>query len=165
MKKILLLLALVLPLAVSAQKFGHVNTQEVFALMPELNQVKAQMDTLQNTYESQIANMQEEYQKKIADFQKNYQTLPEGAREIRQQEIAEMEQRIQLFYQTAQQEIQKRQQELLAPLQKKLVNAIQEVGKENSFTYIFDTAMGAVAYQAADATDVAPLVKAKLGIK
>ncbi len=165
MKKILLVLALVLPLAVSAQKFGHVNTQEVFALMPELNKVKAQMDTLQSTYESQIANMQEEYQKKIADYQKNATTLTEGVREFRQQEIAEMEQRIQLFYQTAQQDIQKKQQEYLAPLQQKMVAAIQEVGKENGFTYIFDTSMGAVAYQAPDATDVAPLVKAKLGIK
>ncbi len=165
MKKILLVLALVLPLAVSAQKFGHINTQEVFALMPELNRVKAQMDTLQNTYESQIANMQEEYQKKIADYQKNAATLTDGVREFRQQEIAEMEQRIQLFYQTAQQDIQKKQQEYLAPLQQKMVAAIQEVGKENGFTYIFDTSMGTVAYQAPDATDVSPLVKAKLGIK
>ncbi len=165
MKKIVLMLALVLPLAVSAQKFGHINTQEVFALMPELTKVKAQMDTLQNTYESQIANMQEEYQKKVADYQKNAATLNDVVKPIRQQEIAEMEQRIQLFYQTAQQDIQKKQQEYLAPLQQKMVNAIQEVGKENGFTYIFDTSMGAVTYQAPDATDVAPLVKAKLGIK
>ncbi len=165
MKKIVLMLALALPLAVSAQKFGHINTQEVFALMPELTKVKAQMDTLQNTYESQIANMQEEYQKKVADYQKNAATLNDVVKPIRQQEIAEMEQRIQLFYQTAQQDIQKKQQEYLAPLQQKMVNAIQEVGKENGFTYIFDTAMGALTYQSPDATDVAPLVKAKLGIK
>ncbi len=165
MKKIVLMLALALPLAVSAQKFGHINTQEVFALMPELTKVKAQMDTLQNTYESQIANMQEEYQKKVADYQKNAATLNDVVKPIRQQEIAEMEQRIQLFYQTAQQDIQKKQQEYLAPLQQKMVNAIQEVGKENGFTYIFDTAMGALTYQSPDATDVAPLVKTKLGIK
>ncbi len=165
MKKVLLLFALLLPLAVSAQKFGHINSQEVFAMLPELNKVKAQMDTLQSTYESQIANMQEEYQKKIADYQKNAATLTEGVREFRQQEIAEMEQRIQLFYQTAQQDIQKKQQEYLAPLQQKLIAAIQEVGKENGFTYIFDTSMGAIAYQSADATDISPLVKTKLGIK
>ncbi len=163
MKKILLMLALVLPLAVSAQKFGHINTQEVFALMPELNKVKAQMDTLQSNYESQIANMQEEYQKKVADYQKTATTLTDGVKQFRQQEIAEMEQRIQLFYQTAQQDIQKKQQEYLAPLHQKLSTAIQEVGKENGFTYIFDSA--ALTFAAPDATDVAPLVKTKLGIK
>ncbi len=163
MKKILLMLALVLPIAVSAQKFGHINTQEVFALMPELNKVKAQMDTLQTTYESQIANMQEEYQKKIADYQKNAATLTEGVKQFRQQEIAEMEQRIQLFYQTAQQDIQKKQQEYLAPLHQKLSTTIQEVGKENGFTYIFDSA--AMVYVAPDATDISSLVKTKLGIK
>ncbi len=163
MKKILLVLALVLPLAVSAQKFGHINTQEVFALMPELNKVKAQMDTLQTSYESQIANMQEEYQKKIADYQKNVATLTDGVKQFRQQEIAEMEQRIQLFYQTAQQDIQKKQQEYLAPLHQKLTATIQEVGKENGFTYIFDSA--ALVFVAPDATDISSLVKTKLGIK
>ncbi len=163
MKKILLVLALALPFAVNAQKFGHINTQEVFALMPELNTVKAQMDTLQSTYENQIANMQEEFQKKVADFQKNAATMTDGVREFRQQELAEMEQRIQLFYQTAQQDIQKKQQEYLAPLHQKLTNAIQEVGKEQGFTYIFDSV--AMTYIAPDATDIAPLVKTKLGIK
>ena len=64
MKKIILAIALVLPMAVSAQKFGHVNTQELFAQMPEVNAVRAQMDTIQSQYESQLAMMQEEFQKK-----------------------------------------------------------------------------------------------------
>ncbi len=163
MKKILLVLALALPFAVNAQKLGHVNTQEVFALMPELASVRAQLDTLNATYENQITLMQEEFQKKVADYQKNEATLTDGVKQFRQQEIAEMEQRIQLFYQTAQQDIQKKQQEYLAPLHQKLTAAIQEVGKENGFTYIFDTA--AMTYVAADALDVAPQVKSKLGIK
>ena len=163
MKKLFLILALALPMLVSAQKFGHVNTQEVFAQMPGLQEVRQKMDTLQGQYEGQIANMQEEFQKKLADYQKNESTLADAVKTIRQQELAEMEQRIQLFYQTAQQDIQKKQQELLAPLHEKLSKAIQQVGEENSFTYIFDNA--AMLYIAPDANDVTPLVKKKLGIK
>ncbi len=157
------MLALVMPLALSAQKFGHVNTQELFSQMPELNKVKQQIDTLQGQYETQIANMQEEFNKKVTDFQKSEATLADAVKQIRQQELAEMEQRIQLFYQTAQQDIQKKQQELLAPLHEKMTKAIQEVGTANGFTYIFDSA--AMVYISPDATDATPLVRQKLGIK
>ncbi|MBR1928880.1 MAG: OmpH family outer membrane protein [Paludibacteraceae bacterium] len=163
MKKFFLIIALVLPMALCAQKFGHVNQQEVFMLMPELKQVQQKIDTLQGQYETQIANMQEEFNKKVADYQQNEATMPDAMKQLRQQELGEMEQRIQLFYQTAQQDIQKKQQELLAPVHEKLTKAIQAVGKDNGFTYIFDSI--ALAFISPDATDVTSLVKAQLGIK
>ena len=69
MKKLIVMLALALPMLASAQKYGHINTQELFAQMPELTQVKAQMDTLQSMYENQLASMQEEFNKKVQEFQ------------------------------------------------------------------------------------------------
>lgn len=163
MKKTFLMLALVLPMAVAAQKLGHINTQELFSQMPELTQVRQEIEKLSSQYEDQIANMNEEYQKKIVDYQQTESTLADAVKQIRQQEIAEMEQRIQLFYQTAQQDIQKKQQELVAPIHEKMTKAIQEVGKENGFTYIFDSV--ATVYIAPDAIDVMPQVRQKLGIK
>ena len=35
MKKLILMLALALPMLASAQKIGHVNSQEIMTLMPE----------------------------------------------------------------------------------------------------------------------------------
>lgn len=163
MKKLFIMIALALPMAISAQKLGYINSQELFTQMPGLEQVKLRMDTLQNQYESQLANMQEEFNKKVADFQTNQANLTDGVKEFRQQELAEMEQRIQLFYQTAQQDIQKKQQEYLAPIHERMTKTIQEVGTANGFTYIFDSA--ALLYISPEATNAMPLVKAKLGIK
>lgn len=163
MKKTLLMLMLALPFALSAQKLGFVNSQELFSQMPELNQVKLRMDTLQNQYETSLANMQEEFNKKVSAFQSEQATLTDGVKEFRQQELAEMEQRIQLFYQTAQQDIQKKQQEYLTPLHEKMTKAIQAVGEAEGFTYIFDSA--AMVYISPDAVNVMPQVKTRLGIK
>ncbi len=163
MKKTLLMLMLALPFALSAQKLGYVNSQELFAQMPELNQVKLRMDTLQNQYETSLANMQEEFNKKLSTFQSEQATLTDGVKEFRQQELAEMEQRIQLFYQTAQQDIQKKQQEYLTPLHEKMTKAIQAVGEAEGFTYIFDSS--AMVYISTDAVNVMPQVKTRLGIK
>lgn len=163
MKKLFVILALALPMLASAQKLGHINTQELFIQMPELNNVKAKMDTLQSMYENQLASMQEEFNKKVQEFQQGQATMTDGVKEFRQQELADLEQRIQTFYQTAQQDIQKKQQEYLAPIQEKMAKAIENVGQEKGFTYIFDSA--AMLYIAPEANDLMSDVKAKLGIK
>ena len=163
MKKIIITIMLALPMIASAQKFGYINTQELFAQMPEVNQVKLKMDTIQNQYEMQMTSMSEEIQKKYQDYQAQEATMPDAVKQIRQQELQEMQQRIQLFYQTAEQDIQKKQQELLAPVHEKMTKAIKTVGDRDGYTYIFDSA--AMVHIGADAIDATPAVKKELGIK
>ncbi len=163
MKKIIIAMMLALPMLASAQKFGHINTQELFAQMPEVNQIKLKMDTVNSQYENQLAMMQEEIQKKMQDYQSQEATMADAVKQIRQQELQEMNQRIQLFYQTAEQDIQKKQQELLAPVHEKMVKAIKVVGDREGYTYIFDSA--AMQYIADGANDVMSAVKKELGIK
>ena len=154
---------LALPMLASAQKFGHINTQELFAQMPEVAQVKLKMDTVQAQYENQLASMNEEFQKKVQDYQTQEATMADAIKQIRQQELQEMQQRIQLFYQTAEQDIQKKQQELLAPVHERMTKAIKAVGERENYTYIFDSA--AMVHIGPDAIDATPAVKKELGIK
>ena len=163
MKKIIIAMMLILPMALSAQKFGHINTQELFAQMPEVAQVRLKMDTIQGQYASHLDSMNEEIQKKAQDYQAQEATMADAIKQIRQQELQEMQQRIQLFYQTAEQDIQKKQQELLAPVHEKMAKAIKAVGEREGYTYIFDSQ--AMAHIGNDAHDVTPLVKKELGIK
>ena len=163
MKKIILMLALVLPMLASAQKIGHINSQELLAAMPELKTVQSKLDTLAGQYETQFANMQEEFNKKVADFQKDQSTMTAGVRDFRQQEIAEMEQRIYLFRQTAQEDIQKKQQEFLMPILQRMMDAIKKVGAEQGCAYVLEATT--LHYIAPDALDLMPLVKKELGIQ
>ena len=163
MKKIIIAMMLILPMAISAQKFGHINTQELFTQMPEVAQIKLKMDTIQSQYENQLASMNEELQKKVQDYQAQEATMADAIKQIRQQELQEMQQRIQLFYQTAEQDIQKKQQELLTPVHEKMAKAIKAVGERENYTYIFDSA--AMVHIGNDALDVTPAVKKELGIK
>ena len=121
------------------------------------------MDTIQGQYENQLASMNEEIQKKYQDYQAQEATMADAIKQIRQQELQEMQQRIQLFYQTAEQDIQKKQQELIAPVHEKMAKAIKAVGEREGYTYIFDSA--AMVHIGTDANDVMPAVKKELGIK
>ena len=81
------------------------------------------------------------------------------------QELQENQQKIQNFQQMASQDMQKQQETLLAPITDKLQKAIQAVGAEGSYTFIYDLSIPCVVYTGAGAEDVTPQVKAKLGIK
>ena len=163
MKKIIIAVLLALPMLASAQKFGHINSQELFTQMPEVAQVKLKMDTIQSQYESQVTSMTEEIQKKYQDYQAQEATMTDAIKQVRQQELQEMQQRLQQFYQIAEQDIQRQQQELLAPVHEKMTKAIKAVGEREGYTYIFDSSV--MAHIGADAVDVMPAVKKELGIK
>lgn len=163
MKKLILMLALALPVVANAQKFGYVNTQEVFALMPEVKTAQTRIDSLSKQYEDMILGMREEYNKKETEYGQKRNTMTEAMRQIQEEELYTMQQRIQTAYQTAQQDIQTKQQEFLVPIRERMMKAIQSVGEKNGYTYIFDSQ--AIVYTAPSADNLLEPVKKELGIK
>ena len=150
--------------AMAQDKFGHVNSQEILMAMPEFKTIQLTLDTLQTQWENEMVKMREEYLTKIQEFQDKQATMPESIKQARQSEIADLEQRIATFQQTASADLQQRHQELLTPVIEKIRKAIEEVGNENAFTYIFDLSAQSIIYQSPKSNDVTPLVKKKLGI-
>jgi len=165
MKKVLVILSvcMLLPMSSFAQKLGHINSRELIQLMPEVKAVSAKLDTITKQYEEEFLKMRQEYESKIKEYQANVDNMAQSIREMRESEIADLGQRIELFNQTAQQDLQKQQNTLMEPIFKKFNDALEAVGKENGYTYIFDSA--AMLYISENADDVQPLVKVKLGIK
>jgi len=166
-KKIALVLLCALPFGLKAQevKLGHANFQEIVSLMPERATIEKTIADLQTQWEKESVKMREEYYAKIKEFQDKQATMPESIKQARQSEIGEMEQRISTFNQTAQTDLQKKSQELFAPVIEKVKKAINEVGSENGFIYIFDLSSQSIIYQSPKSNDVTPLVKKKLGLK
>lgn len=164
MKKLIVLLLMILPLGAIAQevKIAFVNTQEVFMAMPEVSNMEKQMADLNEKYKVELQQMQTEYQKKYADFVAQQDSLTENIRLRRMQEIKDIQDRMDNFVQVAQQDVQKKQQELLQPIQEKLQDAIKKVGEEKGYTYIVDPA--ALLYFGNNATNATQFVRTKLGL-
>jgi outer membrane protein len=168
-KKILLLALVLVPMCVSAQtlKFGTVNSQEIFNVMPEKTTAEAAYKTVQDKYTAEAKNLQTELQKQYAtldSLQKDPKT-PKAILDRRVQEAQDQYQKYQNFQQTVSQDLQKQQETLLAPITDKLQKAIQAVGVEGGYTFIYDLSVPAVVYTGTGAEDVTAKVKAKLGIK
>ena len=166
-KKLILAAFLALPMCIAAQtlKFGTVNTQEIFNLMPDKVTAENTLKSVSEKYEAEFKKLQEEFNKKYTEFQALDESTPQSIKDSRMRELQENSQKIQNFQQTAQQEIAKQQETLLAPISDKIQKAIQAVGAEGGFTFIYDLSIPAIVYHGTGAVNATPLVKAKLGIQ
>ena len=166
-KKIALLVLCALPFSLMAQevKLGHINSQEILTLMPERVTIEKTISDLQAQWEKEIVKMREEYYAKTKEYQEKQATMPESIKQARQSEIAEMEQRISTTNQNAQTDLQKKSQDLFAPVIEKVKKAINEVGAENGYLYIFDLGAQSIIYQSPKSNDITALVKKKLALK
>jgi len=164
LKKIALLVVLfALPLGAMAQKFAHMNSQEVIVAMPEYTKAQADLDAMSKQYQEEMQRSQTEFNKKVQEFQQQADSLPKNIAERRQKEL--QAQRQEEFQQDAYQNMQKAQQDALVPIYKKLDEAIQAVGKAEGVIYIFDLARTPIPYVGSESVDVTAKVKTQLGIK
>ena len=165
LKKIALLLLLIAPMSVFAQKFGHIKSADVLTVMPEFTKAQTDIQAMQKQYEDEMKRATDELTKKYTEYQQEQANLPKNIQERRQKELQEMAQRQEEFQQEAYQSMQKAQQDALAPIYKKLDDAIQAVGKAEGAIYIFDLARTPIPYVGAESVDVTSKVKTQLGIK
>ena len=149
----------------NAQKFGHVNTQEIIQAMPEYNKAKTDIDALQKQYEADLKSMQDELNKKAEAFDKEQATLPENIKTRRQTELQEMYQKIQQSYQDNQQALQKASSEKMQAITQKVLDAIKTVGQDGGFVLINEINAGIPYISSTLSTDVTAQVKTKLGLK
>lgn len=148
-------------------KFGHFDSGAFLQSMPEAQTIQKTLDGEQSKMENQLVALQEDFNKQVQKYQQEAKTMTSEQARAKEEELAELSQRIYAFRQSAMQDLQKKQQELVAPLLQKVKDAVQQVGVNNGFTYIFerDGAAGLVVFAGAKSVDVAPLVKQQLGIK
>jgi outer membrane protein len=164
--KIIAVLLLILPMSVvSAQKFAHINSQELLASMPESDSAQASIQKLADNYQSQLETMQVELNKKYDDYLNNRDKYTDLIRQTKESEISDLQQRIQQFQEIASQELQNKRTELLRPILDKANAAIKAVAQANNFIYVFDISAGNPIYFSDQSTDIMQLVKDKLGLK
>ncbi|MCF0190693.1 MAG: OmpH family outer membrane protein [Marinilabiliaceae bacterium] len=155
---------LIATISIEAQnlKFAHIDSQKLVAQLDEFKQAQQKMDTESNKIREQMQTMQTEFQTKYNDYVTKADSLPEVVRQVREQELQEMQQRIQVMQQAAGQSLQQMEAKLLQPIMDKIQTAIDEVGKEQGFIYIYNLSSQVILYHSEQSVDAEPLILAKL---
>jgi outer membrane protein len=166
MKKIILAILMAMPLSLLAQtKFAHYNYAEILPNMKEYATAQAELETMKKQFEDDLKLMQDELQKKYADYEKEAANLLDNIRARREQELMELQQRLQQSVQDNELAFQKATQEKLALINEKVMAAVKKIGEAGGYVYIVDTSIGAISFiNPAMSTDVTSQLKKELGI-
>lgn len=165
LKKIALLLLLIAPMSVFAQKFAHFKSMDIIPVMPEYTKAQTDIQTLQKQYEDEIKRASDEFNKKFAEYQQEQKTLPQNIQERRQKELQELSDKGMQFQQDAQQQLQKAYADMMEPIYKKLEDAVKAIGATGGYTYVFDLNRTDIPYiNDTMSKDVTNDIKTKLGI-
>lgn len=166
-KKLLLLVLMLAPLSLMAQKFAHFNSNDILTVYPAAKAVQTELEALGKQYQSDLEAMQKELQTKVQKFEQEVNDkTPANMRARRQQELQELNQRIQQAYQDNEQAFRQETQKKMQPVQKAVYDAIDAALKAGGYTYGVDKAtVQGITINEALSTDITAQIKAQLGIK
>ena len=175
MRRFISIAALMIIIALAGQsamaqsfKFGHINSDELIQSMPEYDSATIKLEKFRKDLVNALELMTVELNTKNDSYQKESKNLSDNVKQTKEQELIDMNKRIQDFQTNAQQQLQNKQSEVFQPIVAKVDKAIKDIGKENGFLYVFDISPSKAALLYFDETksiNVMPLVKTKLGLK
>lgn len=160
-KAVLVLAAVAFTSALNAQKIAHLSLDSLVSLMPETKTAKEVAQNYLKSLEGEVAKMSDEFQKKYTDYMAAGENMSDLVRKTKEEELTQMQRRIEDFKSQAQQDYQRKYGELTAPIMEKAKKGIEAVAKEGGYKYVLDTSMGNVLYSE-PAEDILMSVKKKL---
>tara|TARA_B100001564_G_C20572844_1_gene639197 strand:+ start:332 stop:820 length:489 start_codon:yes stop_codon:yes gene_type:complete len=162
MKHLLILCGLLagLSFGVQAQKLGHVDTQVLLGILVNNSDFESKYQAKQLEWQSLVTEMEANLQTLQTELEDPNSNLPDVIRQNKERDFQTQVQNYQSLLQSSDQDLQSYQMELLQPLETQLIEAVNSVGEEHGYTYIFTA--GAIIYSGGD--DITDLVKTKLGL-
>lgn len=144
-------------------KIGYTNVNYILRLSPESKVITSQLESTQKQYLKTIEEKKKELEAKQEAYQKNAATMLESIRRDKEEEMRNLYNSIINLQETAQEELKKKEEELVKPELDKIYKAINDIAIEHGYTHIFNSDQ--VLLYADEDTDVTTLVMNKLGYK
>ena len=128
---------------VNAQsKVAHINVQELIESMPAYKEAQKQLDQMAETYDAQIKELATALKTKMDQYKAEANTQTDEENQNRMKELSGLEQNIRQYQANAQQDMQKKNIELLKPITEDAKAAILKVARAQGFDYVLDSTQG-----------------------
>lgn len=147
-----------------AQKFAYIDFQELMTIMPEYKKANTDMENYGKQLQEEAKKMTSELERKYEEYQKQEASMAAPIKDLKQKELRDLQGRIQEYQESAQENLRKKEQELLKPIVEKAKQAIADVAKAGGYTYVFDSSPGTPLLYKPDGDNIMSAVKKKLNI-
>jgi len=146
-----------------AQKTAHLRLDSLVSLMPETKVAKDVAQNYLKNIEAELGAMQNEFESKYKDYLEKEPTMSDLLKKNKQEDLQQLQKRIEDFRAQAQQDYQKKYAELTAPIMDKAKKGIEAVAKEGGYKYVMDTSLENTSVLYSEpADDILAAVKKKL---
>ena len=138
-------------LGVSAQenatmKFGFLSYEAALQSMPDYTLVQKNLADLKAQYQTEAKRVEDEFNRKYEEFLEGQREFPKTILQKRQSELQELMQKNIAFKQQGLAELARAEQEAMAPLRIKLIEALGKIGRERGYAFIVDTDQKAMPF-------------------
>ncbi|HOX82728.1 MAG TPA: OmpH family outer membrane protein [Chryseolinea sp.] len=152
--------------AQTATKVGYADVEYIFSQMPESKQIDAELKSMEAQLKGQIEAKIKKFQAELKLYQEQGQTMIDAVRQNTERELTQQQQNIEKLQQDAQTTLQNKSNQMLTPVYDKVGKAIEDVAKENGFSFILSQQVAAqdVILYGDDKLDISDLVLKKMGV-
>ena len=148
MKKIALLLILSV-FCLAETKIGWVDSQYIFNQLDETREAQVELEKKQRSLETEFMDMISRRDSLVQAFQTQAPLMGPEMRQVKENEIIAFEQQIELFQMQKmgpEGELYTFYGQLIAPIEKKILDAIAKIGNEKGYDYILDASRGGIVH-------------------
>lgn len=144
-------------------KIGYTNVNYILSISPASKVIQKQLEETQKQYMKTIEDKNKELETKFEAYQKGQATMLESIKRDKEDELRALQRSIQTLQENAQEDLRKKENDLVKPELDKIYKAVNDVAKANGFTHVLNSDQ--VLLYAEEDSDITDLVLDKLGIK
>lgn len=143
-------------------KVAFVNSRAILAAVPEYQQAESAFARELESFREEVSRLQLQLDSAVREYDQQSVVLSPSAKQAKERELRQLDQRLQQRSGELQQRAEVRQQELLEPIQQRVNAIIEGIRAEGNYAFIFD--VGAPGIVAADRSlDLTRAVLQRLG--
>jgi outer membrane protein len=146
-----------------APRFGWVNSQLIIRQVPGYAEAESTLNSEVAGFRAEVQKLQTQLDSTMRAYEREQIGLSPSNRDAKQQQIRDMQQRLQQRYDELQDQAAQRERELVSPLEERVKGVIEGLRAERNLLFIFDVGAPGNNVIAADRTlDLTAIVVQRL---
>ena len=126
--------------------FGYLSYEAALKSMPDYAVVQQKLADLRQQYQDETLRVEDEFNRKYEEFLEGQREFPQSILKKRQMELQELLDKNIAFKENSRKELEKAEQDLMAPLKIRLIEVLDKIGRENGYAFIIDTDVKALPF-------------------
>lgn len=153
--------------ALAQHKIAYIDSDKIYQNYPEFTTAQQSLDRLAQQWEQDLAERQAALDEMFKEYQARELLYTSESRQERQNEIIAAEEeleRMRMQYFGPEGQLFHQQEQILRPIQERVLTVIQEVAEGEGYDYVFDRNGDFVFLYANESLNITDLVLEELGV-